>query len=98
MFRRHFIQGAAAGSAALGAARAEGAESSVTFDVKGFTCVTCAVGLQVVLGEQPGVVRVRANYKANTVAVGFDAAATSAERLREFINRTTGFQVTARQD
>lgn len=99
MFRREFIHRAAVGGAAGLGTRADGREcSTVTFEVTGFTCVTCAIGLQVVLGEQPGVVRAKADYKGKRVSVDYDSEATSPDRLRDFINQTTGFKVAVRRD
>lgn len=96
MDRRNFLQRLTAGSAGIGAGcAAKGRETAAAnFRVKGFTCVTCAVGLEVVLKEQPGVVRVQALYPEGTVAVGFDGRVTTQAKLRRFINETTGFEVT----
>jgi copper chaperone CopZ len=97
MDRRHFIQRVTAATAtgvAVGAPTALAQESkSVTFKVKGFTCITCAVGLEVVLREQKGVTKAKASYREQRVTVGFDAAMTTEDQLKAFINKTTGFTV-----
>ncbi len=58
---------------------------SVRYAVRGFTCVTCATGLEVMLRKQKGVVRARANYPEATVVIGFDRNLTSEQALNEFI-------------
>ncbi|MCK6544586.1 hypothetical protein L6R52_01825 [Myxococcota bacterium] len=63
------------------------------FQVKGFTCVTCAVGLDTMLREQPGVASSKARWPEGDVVIAFDASVTSEEQLRTFIDRTTGFTV-----
>lgn len=94
MDRRNFLQRITVASASLGAAGA-GAEGAheVRFAVRGFTCVTCAVGLEVMLKQQPGVLRASASYPEGRVVIGFDSRATQAAVLRKFINQTTGFTV-----
>jgi len=95
MIRRDFIQRlTVAGATGLGpvALRAENA-AEVSFRVTGFTCVTCAVGLEVMLSKEPGVIRARASYPDRNVNIRFDAAKTNPRTLQEFINKTTGFQV-----
>ena len=91
MVRRDFIHGV---GFAVGSAR--GAKSTVEFQVRGFTCVTCAVGLEVVLKGLKGVADAKAAYPEGRVTVGFDPALVSAERIREFIDRATGFKVSRR--
>ena len=58
---------------------------SVSYQVKGFSCVTCATGLEVMLMQQPGVVRAHASYPDTTVVIGFDQNIVSEQALREFI-------------
>lgn len=65
---------------------------SVSYKVKGFTCVTCATGLEVMLMQQAGVARAHASYPAATVSIGFDQNVISAPALREFIEGC-GFSV-----
>ena len=57
----------------------------VSYKVKGFTCVTCATGLEVMLREQKGVARAQASYPEANVVVGFDEKLTSESALRDFI-------------
>jgi copper chaperone CopZ len=64
----------------------------VTYAVKGFTCITCAAGLEVMLRGVAGVTRANASYAANDVVIGFDEDVTNEKALKEFI-RTCGFAV-----
>ena len=67
MDRRHFIghvSVAAAGGSVLTAAKTLEEKRCVTYAIKGFTCVTCAVGLKVMLRLQDGVTRANASYPA----------------------------------
>jgi copper chaperone CopZ len=96
MDRRKFICGiTAAGATArvnATAAAAPKETAGVNWKVNGFTCVTCAVGLEVMLRGMRGVVRAKASYPENTVAIGFDSHLTNEKTLREFIS-ACGFQV-----
>jgi copper chaperone CopZ len=65
---------------------------SVAYQVKGFTCITCAVGLETMLRQQTGVTRVTASYPEERVTIGFDQNLTSEEDLRKFI-AICGFSV-----
>ena len=87
MDRRNFICGAGAVRATgLVAASAAASETtSVTWEVKGFSCMTCAVGLEVMLRQQKGVTRAKASYPQNSVVMGFDGKLTSEKALKEFI-------------
>jgi hypothetical protein len=53
MFRRKFMQRVACAVAAAGPAAARETKS-VTYRIEGFTCVTCAVGLDTMLRDQKG--------------------------------------------
>jgi copper chaperone len=90
MDRRNFLcEVAAVGTAAASVAAAKPAAvketRAVTWKVKGFTCITCSVGLEVMLRGLHGVARANASYPANNVVIGFDEHATSEKTLREFI-------------
>ncbi len=62
-----------------------GETKTVTWHVKGFTCVTCAVGLETMLREQKGVKRVKATYPEAKVTIQYDPASVDEAQLREFI-------------
>lgn len=95
MFRRAFIQRAtivgASGLASLGSVEASGKET-VKYKVKGFSCVTCAVGLEVVLQKEHGVLRAKASYPEATVIIDFDPSLVGEEALKKFIT-DAGFHV-----
>jgi copper chaperone CopZ len=88
MHRRDFIcqvTAASTASASLSSAAQAKENRSVTYKVQGFTCVTCAVGLEVMLRREKGVTRADASYKENKVVIGFDADLTSEKALKSFI-------------
>lgn len=100
MVRRDFIQKiAAAGSGAAAAAQAAptpakaAPAATVVFMVKGFTCITCAVGLEVVLRGIKGISAAKATYPEGKVTVGYDPALQSEDKIKAFIDKATGFQV-----
>jgi copper chaperone CopZ len=95
MFRRHFIQRitfAGAGSIA-GAGMADAQDrKTVLYRIKGFTCVTCAVGLETMLCREKGIVRAEASYPNATVVIEFDPGVISDNSLKELIS-DMGFTV-----
>jgi copper chaperone CopZ len=72
--------------------RAAGETQCVAYEVKGFSCVACAVGLETMLLQHKGVTRVKASYPEARIVIGFDRNLTSEENLREFI-AACGFSV-----
>ena len=87
------MSGAAAGVAAASDLSAAGKQlRSVNYNVKGFTCITCAVGLEVMLRGLKGVASAKASYPANKVAIEFDERAIAEEKVKKFIT-TCGFSV-----
>ena len=95
MYRRKFLSLAAfagAGSLAAieGVAHAE--RRTVTFRITGFTCVTCAIGLETMLEKERGVIRAKASYPDSVTTITYNPAVTSEGRLADFIT-TTGFRV-----
>jgi len=99
MRRRSFIQtlaGSGAGVALLklGTPQKRLAENaSVAWTVKGFTCVTCAVGLQTILEKHEGIARVKAEYPSGKVEIGFDSNVIESREIKRLIEET-GFTVT----
>ena len=100
MHRRSFIRtlaGTGAGVALLklGTPETRATENaSVTWDVKGFSCVTCAVGLRTILEQHSGIVRVKAAYPSGKVEVGFNSDAITAADIKGLIEGA-GFAVAA---
>jgi Cu+-exporting ATPase len=71
---------------------AAGARTTVIFQVKGFTCITCAVGLDTLLGKEKGIVSSRSTYPEGKVTVVFDPKECREETIRKFIAEM-GFSV-----
>jgi len=107
MIRRQFLKLAtltsATGLASLGAldafekkeannlTDATGAET-VNWRVHGFSCVTCAMGLQVMLQQQKGVKYAQAAYPSGIVTIQFHPHEVSEAALRSVV-AGTGFTV-----
>jgi copper chaperone CopZ len=96
MIRRRFL-GLATLAGVGGLVTMEGMDiaeqKTVTFRIAGFTCITCAVGLETLLQKEKGVVRVTASYPANAATITYHPRLTSESSLVEFIE-TTGFKAT----
>lgn len=95
MFRRHFMQRiTCAGTALFAACQASQAieKKTVTYNIKGFTCITCAVGLETMLKRQKGVLRAAASYPKANVVIEFDPAVLTEKSLKEYIGEM-GFGV-----
>jgi copper chaperone CopZ len=95
MIRRQFVQLVAAlgstGVAAITAADTAGTKT-VTYVVKGFSCVTCAVGLDTMLQKQKGVSWSKSTYPDGIVKIKFDPQEIKEESLKAFIGGM-GFRV-----
>lgn len=95
MFRRNFIQrialGAVSGVAATGAIEASESKT-IAYRVKGFTCVTCAVGLETMLQREKGIAWAKASYPDATVIIKFDPNLVTENALKGFIAEM-GFSV-----
>jgi Cu+-exporting ATPase len=88
MFRRQFVQLISlAGAGGLAATVAEAANETrtVTYRVKGFSCITCAVGLDAMLQRKDGVIWSRSTYPDGIVVIKFDPEKVSDNTLRAFI-------------
>jgi copper chaperone CopZ len=94
MFRRNFIgRIALAGPAITALGRAAASETkTIVYKVKGFTCPTCAVGLDTMLSQQKGVIRSRSRYPEGVVWIEFDPKLVTHNSLSSFIAEM-GFQV-----
>jgi Cu+-exporting ATPase len=64
----------------------------VTYRVKGFTCVTCAVGLETMLQREKGIISAKASYPKASVIIRFDPELLSEGSLKGFIAEM-GFRV-----
>jgi copper chaperone CopZ len=99
MFRRQFVQWMAAfgtGSVAT-LATAEAKETRmITYRVKGFSCITCAIGLDTVLQKQKGIAWSKSGYPDGIVSIRYDPRAVSEKSLKGFIEEM-GFTATEEQ-
>jgi copper chaperone CopZ len=89
MQRRRFVQMvtlASAGALAAVEAAHAGETKTVYYRVKGFTCVTCAVGLETMLGQQKGVKWVKATYPDALVVIRYDPSSITEPALRSYIS------------
>lgn len=58
---------------------------AVTWHVKGFTCITCAVGLETMLRREKGVVEANATYPQGMVTIQYHPDLVSEKVLRSTI-------------
>jgi copper chaperone CopZ len=89
MQRRRFVQMMTlAGVGTVAAAELAHARETrtISYEVKGFTCVTCAVGLETMLREQKGVKWVTASYPEANVTIQYDPAKVNGAQLQGFIS------------
>jgi copper chaperone CopZ len=68
------------------------ATRTVVYQVKGFTCITCATGLDTLLGRQKGVASSTSTYPQGKVTVAFDSRQTTEQAIVTFIT-DLGFTV-----
>ncbi|HTZ56731.1 MAG TPA: heavy-metal-associated domain-containing protein [Acidobacteriaceae bacterium] len=93
MFRRQFLQLlTVAGVSSLTPLEAMKASQSVTYVVKGFSCITCATGLDTMLSRQKGVISSKSTYPEGKVTVSFDPGQISEHSIVQFIT-DLGFKV-----
>jgi copper chaperone CopZ len=88
MLRRRFIQLATlAGAGGMTTiATLEASETrTAKYRVRGFTCITCAVGLETLLKQQKGVAWAKASYPDASVAIGYDPAKVTENALKGYI-------------
>jgi copper chaperone CopZ len=58
---------------------------TVTWHVRGFTCVTCAVGLETLLRKEKGVAAANATYPQGIVTIQYHPDLVSQDALRSTI-------------
>jgi len=87
MDRRRFLTRLTAASAAVSLDVGCGGHATrrAVYQVQGFTCVTCAVGLEVMLRGVRGVAEASANYAERSVAVAFDDQVIGEDAVKQFI-------------
>jgi len=92
MIRRRFLQLlTVAGAGGLRGFAGESAKR-VAYRVKGFSCPTCATGLDATLGKERGIVSSHSTYPEGVVAVRYLPETTSEEWIAGFIE-DLGFTV-----
>lgn len=62
-----------------------GPRTTLILQVKGFTCPTCAVGLDTLLGKERGIVSSHTTYPEGKVTIAFDPKESSGEAIRKLI-------------
>lgn len=94
MFRRRFLQFlAVSGAGALAfEARGNGLARTVIFQVKGFSCITCAVGLDTMLSKEKGILSSKSTYPEAKVTVKFDSETIDEKSIQALI-ADMGFKV-----
>jgi len=96
MIRRKFLSLVTlAGIGGLGALEgvAVTERRTVIFRVTGFTCITCAVGLETLLEKEKGVIRARASYPESKAAITYNPTVINEASLVKFIEEA-GFKTT----
>jgi copper chaperone CopZ len=99
MIRRRFLQLVAlsgAGALAPLEAMASAAAKTAIFHVKGFTCITCAVGLDTMISRTKGVASSQSTYPEGKVTVRFDPDSVNVNSIRSVIT-DAGFSVESEQ-
>ncbi len=82
MMRRKFIQGITS----IGAVPALAANTkTVIWHIDGFSCVTCAVGLDTLLNQQKGIVRSTSSYERRTATIDFHPELITEKQIRGFV-------------
>jgi copper chaperone CopZ len=64
----------------------------VTYHVRGFSCVTCATGLDTLLSKQKGIASSSSTYPEAVATIGFDPDQISEPQIKDFIS-SLGFTV-----
>ena len=95
MIRRKFLQLVAlSGAGAITSldTLASTPRQTLVLSVKGFTCITCATGLDTLLGKEKGILSSHSTYPEGKVTVEYNPEASSEQAIREFIVEL-GFKV-----
>ena len=95
MFRRRFLQlvtmASVARLAPLEAVSAAATQMAI-YQVKEFTCITCATGLDTLLSQQKGIASSKSTYPEGKVTVAFDPNRITEQAIVAFIT-DLGFTV-----
>jgi Cu+-exporting ATPase len=87
MIRRRFIELLTLGTGSLAtiAVIETSEKQTVTYHVAGYTCITCAVGLETLLRQEKGVAWAKASYPDANVLIKFDPKEVSEDSLKTYI-------------
>jgi copper chaperone CopZ len=88
MLRRKFFKVVTmATTGALAPLEGIGAEAKkiVRYRVRGFSCFTCATGLDTMLGKEKGIVSSSSTYPEGIATIGFDPEQITEQAIKEFI-------------
>jgi anaerobic selenocysteine-containing dehydrogenase len=86
MFRRRFLQlMTLAGAGSLAPAAKAAQTKNVTYHIKGFSCITCAVGLDVMLRRNKGILRSNSTYPEAITRIDFEPTIISTETIKSLI-------------
>jgi Cu+-exporting ATPase len=87
MFRRRFLQFLAlSGAGALAyEASGKGLAETITYQVRGFSCITCAAGLDTMLTRKKGILSSHSTYPEGKVTVTFDSEVINRAAIRALI-------------
>jgi copper chaperone CopZ len=100
MIRRKFLQlialSGASALAPLEVVAAKGKHKTAVFLVKGFSCITCAVGLDTMYSRTRGVATSHSTYPEGKVVVQFDSASIDESAVRAVI-LDAGFTIASEQ-
>ncbi len=95
MIRRRFlglVTLTSISSAVAFSAKGAAQTKTATYTVRGFTCVTCATGLETLLKREQGVFDVKASYPEGLTTITYDPKRISQADLRQVIEGM-GFKV-----
>ena len=88
MVRRRFLGlvtlAGAGGLTTLSRAGTQRKETAL-FQVEGFTCITCAVGLETLLMREKGIVAAKATYPEALATITYQPGSTSKETIAAVI-------------
>jgi copper chaperone CopZ len=88
MLRRKFFQVvtmATTGALAPLAAIPDVPEKIVRYRVLGFSCVTCATGLDTMLKQEKGILSSSSTYPEGIATIGFEPEQITEKQIKEFI-------------
>jgi anaerobic selenocysteine-containing dehydrogenase len=88
MIRRNFIRLltlAGASSFPVANAAIKSGQLTVTYKVSGFSCVTCAVGLDVMMERQTGVAWSKSNYQEAKTTICYHPDLVNDDSLKNII-------------